>query len=178
MSEALYPFAPVLLVDDETAWLRGMSLALARALGVNNHLQCADSREVLDLLARRLLLQPQELRHEVFQSFDTISPRMEAIFRYVDAISVSSEPVLITGESGTGKELIARAIHQLSRPNGPLVAVNAAGLDDQRRCRGTHRRSTQVQRRESIPRRPHAGHLPCGPVQTFEEFARPLFCCG
>ena len=218
MSEELYPWAPVLLVDDEPAWLRGMSLALARKLGINNHLQCTDSREVLDLLASRevsvaildvtmpyltgedllaqireeypqvpvimltgrnqvdiavrctrlgafdyfiktdeedrliagvrraieqaqlqrensrlqeMLLQPRELRREAFQSFDTISPRMEAIFRYVDAISVSSEPVLITGESGTGKELIARAIHRLSCPDGPLVAVNAAGLDDQ-----------------------------------------------
>ena len=33
MSEELYPWAPVLLVDDEPAWLRGMSLALARKLG-------------------------------------------------------------------------------------------------------------------------------------------------
>ena len=68
---------------------------------------------------------------EVLSSFDTISPKMEVIFGYVDAISVSSEPVLITGESGTGKELIAQAIHQLSCPAGPFVAVNAAGLDDQ-----------------------------------------------
>ena len=217
MSEELYPWAPILLVDDEPAWLRGMSLALARALGVNHHLLCTDSREALGLLASRevsvvildvtmpyltgedllarireeypqlpvimltgrnqvdiavrctrlgafdyfiktdeedrliagvrraleqaqlqrenrqlqeLLLQPRELQREAFQLFDTISLRMEAIFRYVDAIAVSSEPVLITGESGTGKELIARAIHQLSRPDGPLVAVNAAGLDD------------------------------------------------
>jgi DNA-binding NtrC family response regulator len=38
--------------------------------------------------------------------------------------------VLITGESGTGKELVARALHALSRPGQPLVAVNVAGLDD------------------------------------------------
>ena len=218
MSEMPYPWAPILLVDDEPAWLRGMSLALSRSLGSNNHLLSQDSREVMKLLASRevslvildvtmpylageellakireeypqlpvimltgrnqvdiavrctrlgafdyfiktdeeerlisgvrraleqaqlqrenqrlqeLLLQRRELRREAFRRFDTISPKMEAIFRYVDAISVSSEPVLITGESGTGKELIAQAIHQLSRPDGPLVAVNAAGLDDQ-----------------------------------------------
>ena len=218
MSEELYPWAPILLVDDETSWLRGLSLALSRSLGINNQILCRDSREVLTLLASRevslvlldvtmphlsgeellvkigeeypqlpvimltgrsevdiavrctrlgafdyliktdkeerllsgvrrvleqgqlqqenlrlqeLLMQRQELRREAFRSFDTVSPKMDAIFRYVDAISVSSEPVLITGESGTGKELIARAIHQLSRPDGPLVAVNAAGLDDQ-----------------------------------------------
>ncbi len=218
MHEVPHPWAPVLLVDDEPAWLRGMSLSLARSLGINNHLLCADSREVMDLLASRevslvlldvtmpyltgeellariredypqlpvimltgrnqvdiavrctrlgafdyfiktdeeerlmagvrraieqaqlqrenqrlqeLLLQPREPRREAFRRFDTISAKMEDIFRYIDAISVSNEPVLITGESGTGKELIAQAIHQLSRPKGPLVAVNAAGLDDQ-----------------------------------------------
>jgi DNA-binding NtrC family response regulator len=218
MTEEPYPWAPILLVDDEPAWLRGLGLTLSRALGINNQILCQDSREVPGLLASRvvslvildvtmpylsgeellvrigeehpqlpvimltgrnevdiavrctklgaadyfiktekderllagvrrlleqgqlqrenhrlqeLLLQRRELRREAFRAFDTISPKMEAIFRYVDAISVSSEPVLITGESGTGKELIAQAIHQLSRPKGPLVAVNAAGLDDQ-----------------------------------------------
>jgi transcriptional regulator with PAS, ATPase and Fis domain len=29
-----------------------------------------------------------------------------------------------------GKELLARAIHAISRPGGPFVAVNVAGLDD------------------------------------------------
>lgn len=217
MNDVKYPWAPILLVDDEAAWLRGMTLSLARSLGVNNQISCQDSREVLALLASRevslvildvtmpylsgddllvkiceeypqlpvvmltgrnevdiavrctklgavdyfiktdeerflsgvrrlldqgqlqrenqhlqeLLLQRRELRREAFHAFDTISPKMDAIFRYVDAISVSSEPVLINGESGTGKELIAQAIHRLSRPEGPLVAVNAAGLDDQ-----------------------------------------------
>lgn len=218
MSDVLYPLAPILLVDDEAAWLRGMSLVLARSLGVNNHLLCSDSREALGLLASRevslvildvtmpyltgeellqkireeypqipvimltgrnqvdiavrctrlgafdyfiktdeeerlisgvrraleqallqqenrrlqaLLLQQSSEERDAFRSFDTISPKMDAIFRYIDAISVSAEPVLISGESGTGKELIAQAIHQLSRPKGPLVAINVAGLDDQ-----------------------------------------------
>jgi DNA-binding NtrC family response regulator len=55
---------------------------------------------------------------------------MQAIFRYVEAISCSREPVLITGESGTGKELVARAIHRLCAPDAPWQAVNVAGLDD------------------------------------------------
>jgi transcriptional regulator with PAS, ATPase and Fis domain len=52
------------------------------------------------------------------------------VFHYVESISTSMQPILITGESGTGKELIAKACHEASRRRGPLVTVNVAGLDD------------------------------------------------
>jgi len=68
---------------------------------------------------------------EAFSGILTQSPSMQAIFRYLDAIAVSSEPVLITGESGVGKELVAKALHTLCTPEGPWVALNVAGLDDQ-----------------------------------------------
>jgi DNA-binding NtrC family response regulator len=55
---------------------------------------------------------------------------MQSIFKYIESVAGSSQPILITGESGTGKELIARAAHTLSGRSGPLVAMNAAGLDD------------------------------------------------
>jgi len=67
---------------------------------------------------------------EVFSALVTCNPVMLAIFQYVEAVAPSSQPILITGESGTGKELVARAIHQLSRPDGPLINVNVSGLDD------------------------------------------------
>jgi transcriptional regulator with PAS, ATPase and Fis domain len=44
------------------------------------------------------------------------------------ALASSRSTVLIVGESGTGKELVARAIHQLSAPNAPFVALNCAAL--------------------------------------------------
>jgi DNA-binding NtrC family response regulator len=211
------PRLPLLLVDDESAWLRGLSIALEGSLGIDNVILCYDSREVPEILARtavslvlldvtmpylsgeellamitrhhpelpvimltgrdqveiavhcmqlgafdyciktdkkerlfgviRRALELAELRQEnlrlrdsllgaglqmpaAFASFVTQNPRLRDIFRYIEAIAKSPEPVLITGESGTGKELIARAVHQLSRPSGPFVAVNAAGLDD------------------------------------------------
>jgi DNA-binding NtrC family response regulator len=72
-----------------------------------------------------------ELKHpEAFSAIVTDDPQMRSMFRYVEAIAPGRQPVLITGESGTGKELLARAIHQVGRPDGPWVAVNAAGLDD------------------------------------------------
>ncbi len=55
---------------------------------------------------------------------------MRSVFQYLEAVSRSNLPILITGESGVGKELFARAAHQLSRRQGPLVSVNVAGLDD------------------------------------------------
>lgn len=67
---------------------------------------------------------------EAFSALVTEDPSMQAAFQYVEAVAPSSQPILITGESGTGKELVARAIHQLSRPDGPLINVNVSGLDD------------------------------------------------
>jgi DNA-binding NtrC family response regulator len=46
-----FPSFPVLLVDDELAWLRSLRVALGRA-GIDNILVCQDAREVMDLLAR------------------------------------------------------------------------------------------------------------------------------
>lgn len=78
---------------------------------------------------RRRFLDPLE-NPDVFSKFHTRNHRMRAIFQYLEAVAGSGEPILITGESGVGKELVARAFHQLSHPDNPWVAVNAAGLDD------------------------------------------------
>jgi len=69
-------------------------------------------------------------RRDAFAELITQSRAMLAIFRYIEAIAPSPQPVLITGETGTGKELVARALHRLSGRPGELVAVNVAGLDD------------------------------------------------
>lgn len=70
------------------------------------------------------------LKPEVFSDIVTVNEKMHTVFRYMEAIAKTSEPVLITGETGTGKELIARAFHALSGRAGQFVTVNAAGLDD------------------------------------------------
>lgn len=68
---------------------------------------------------------------EAFSEILTQNHEMQKLFRYLEAIAISKEPVLISGESGVGKELVAKALHQLSAPDEPWVAVNVAGLDDQ-----------------------------------------------
>lgn len=68
---------------------------------------------------------------ELFDNFISKNKKINAIFHYVESISSSIQPVLITGESGTGKELIAQACHDSSGRQGPLVTVNVAALDDE-----------------------------------------------
>ena len=217
MNTELYPSFAVLLVDDEPAWLRSLSLTLEGRGGITHLLQCSDSRRVLELLAsepvglvildlnmphlsgeellrrigeefpaiavivlsglnqvetavrcvqqgaydyfvktveeERLLegvqraIRTQELEREnrelanrffrtelehpaAFAALQTVSPALRRIFRYIESVAGSPQPILIGGESGTGKELVARAIHQASGRQGELVTVNVAGLDD------------------------------------------------
>jgi DNA-binding NtrC family response regulator len=215
--EALYPSFGILLVDDEEAWLRSLSMALGLSGGISNIVRCSDSREVMGILARKEIglvlldlnmpnlsgeqllssiveehpeipvivvsglnqvetavdcmkrggfdffvktveegrlvqgvqrairmielqrenremqsrLLSDRLEHpEAFAEIVTGDPAMRPIFRYIEAVSRSSQPVLITGESGVGKELVARTIHRLNRAQKKLVSVNVAGLDD------------------------------------------------
>ncbi len=72
-----------------------------------------------------------QLEHpEAFSEIITNSGTMRSIFQYMEAISNSPQPVLITGENGVGKELVAKAIHSLSNRKGNFFPVNVAGLDD------------------------------------------------
>jgi two-component system nitrogen regulation response regulator GlnG len=76
------------------------------------------------LLSRRLK-NPASFAHIV-----TENESMQDLFCYIEAISRTSQPVLITGETGTGKELFARAVHLASGRTGEFVAVTVSGLDD------------------------------------------------
>jgi len=67
---------------------------------------------------------------EAFAKIITQSPEMFSIFQYIESISPTLQPVLVTGETGVGKELIAKCIHRISCVKGSLVIVNVAGLDD------------------------------------------------
>lgn len=50
MSPEKYPPTPILLVDDEAAWLRSLSLTLREATGIDNIIRCSDSRQVMAIL--------------------------------------------------------------------------------------------------------------------------------
>jgi DNA-binding NtrC family response regulator len=72
--------------------------------------------------------EPKDLKP--FEHIVTRDKTMLKIFKYIESIAQSPEPVLITGETGVGKELIARAIHNAGARPGKFVAENVAGLDD------------------------------------------------
>lgn len=217
MMRGTYPEQAILLIDDEVAWLQGLTAMLKVSEGIDNLVCCSDSRRVMSLLEQQsfglilldltmpylsgeeLLLQISErypelpiiivsghneietavrcvkmgaldflvksdsqqrllsgivqglkqaraqvenrrlregllsdkaVEHPAFSTMATQNGTMKMLFKYLLAIAVSHEPVLIAGESGVGKEVIARILHKLSGPNSPWVAVNVAGLDD------------------------------------------------
>jgi len=53
MNESIYPEFSVLLIDDEVSYLRSLSLLLERKGDINNILVCEDSRQAMDILARK-----------------------------------------------------------------------------------------------------------------------------
>ncbi len=79
---------------------------------------------------RTAMSSPRVQKSEDFHGIVTVNRQMHELFSYVEAVSKSSFPVLITGETGVGKELFARAVHESSGRKGLFVAVNVSGLDD------------------------------------------------
>ena len=73
---------------------------------------------------------PELVCPRCFEKIITANEEMLKIFSYIEKISISSRPVLITGETGVGKELIAEAIHLASARKGRFIAVNVAALED------------------------------------------------
>ncbi|HTH14960.1 MAG TPA: sigma-54 dependent transcriptional regulator, partial [Spirochaetia bacterium] len=69
-------------------------------------------------------------RPQAFANIVTGSERMRVLFRFIEAVADTGEPILIQGETGTGKELFAEAVHRASGTRGPFVATNLGGLDD------------------------------------------------
>jgi transcriptional regulator with PAS, ATPase and Fis domain len=56
------------------------------------------------------------------------SPLFLAAVKQAQKLAPTEEAILLGGESGVGKDLFAQAIHNASRPGGPFVALNCAGL--------------------------------------------------
>lgn len=85
-------------------------------------------QEIASLRDRMLAEAPR--RPEVFSAIVTNNAQMKSLFRFIEAVAPSEEPILLQGETGTGKELFAQAIHRASGLRGQFVATNLGGLDD------------------------------------------------
>jgi DNA-binding NtrC family response regulator len=96
---------------------------------VNRALRMIEFRDLSEHLSERFM--SDELNEpDAFAEIITQNHRMKSIFRYIEAIKQSPQPLLISGESGTGKELIAKAAHKVSHPDSPFISINIAGLDE------------------------------------------------
>jgi two-component system, NtrC family, response regulator HydG len=96
---------------------------------VRKALEMRALRGEISSLKKRLLTDDMESK-EAFSAIVTRSKKMHAVFRYLEAVVRTGQPILITGETGVGKELVARAVHRASDCRGTYVPVNVAGLDD------------------------------------------------
>ncbi|MBF0450900.1 MAG: sigma-54-dependent Fis family transcriptional regulator [Candidatus Magnetomorum sp.] len=95
--------------------------------------------EYRDISSENITLQKQllsgQLQHPAaFSGIVSSNNEMLSIFRYVEAVSTSTQPMLISGETGVGKELIANAVHKCSNRTGEFISISAAGMDDVSFC--------------------------------------------
>ena len=97
--------------------------------GIGRAIDRLEMRRENEAMRKRFLTDTLE-NPKIFSQIITTNKKMRSIFQYLESISSSRQPVMITGESGVGKEQIAHAVHKLSKRTGNLVSVNIAGIDD------------------------------------------------
>ena len=56
------------------------------------------------------------------------SKQTDELIKLIQMVSKTKSTALILGETGTGKDVIAKAIHNSSPRNGPLITVNCAAI--------------------------------------------------
>jgi len=96
--------------------------ALLTTRAAEDSVQVAESRGVSTVQARS--------RRDA--EYVVESPPMRAIMEFIERMTKSSIPVLITGETGTGKELAAHAIHRRGkRRNRTMISINCAAIPEQ-----------------------------------------------
>ncbi|HEV3114316.1 MAG TPA: sigma 54-interacting transcriptional regulator [Candidatus Binataceae bacterium] len=79
----------------------------------------------LELEARNL---PPEERTR-FYGMVGHTAEMRDIYRHIEGLRHSGDPLLVVGEPGTGKEMLARAVHHCgAHRDGPFVALRCAAL--------------------------------------------------
>jgi formate hydrogenlyase transcriptional activator len=101
-----------------------MSLALDNALAYGRL-----NASAIRLEQERLYLESEINSEHNFQDMVGKSAAIRKVLEQVAIVALTSATVLLHGETGTGKELVARAIHNLSRPRErTFVRLNCAAI--------------------------------------------------
>jgi DNA-binding NtrC family response regulator len=82
-------------------------------------------------VGRRVEIAPSEADRALTASAGApvaTSDAMKRLFESADRVARSSAPVLLLGETGSGKEVLARYLHDGSRRESPLIAVNCGAI--------------------------------------------------
>lgn len=139
----LKPYIPVIVVTAEShiesaidCMKKGAVDYLTKPISINRFiasvkraLELRGLNEDIMLLDKAADVSDKQVPH--LPSIITRDKEMLTLLRYVEVVSKSRQPVLISGETGVGKELVAKAVHTLSGLKGGFVNINIAGLDDQ-----------------------------------------------
>lgn len=80
------------------------------------------------LLAANIVLQDQLA--EGLPPTEVLFAGIPEVQREIQEVAPTNATVLLLGESGTGKSLVAKAIHQLSRREGPFVDLNCGAIPE------------------------------------------------
>jgi len=107
-------------------------LLISSALPLNDHSGNNFGYVIkLKKITRKKTTQAHRSEQETRFSFQAIKGRSPKLLKAVEMarkFATLEANILLQGESGTGKEMFAQAIHDLSRPEGPFVAVNCAAI--------------------------------------------------
>ena len=98
----------------------------ARALGAIDFV----AKPCAPAALRAALLRAREVARAAAAELGLVgeSPPMQKLRAQIRQIAPSPFSVLIEGETGAGKEVVARALHNVSRPGAPFVAVHCAAI--------------------------------------------------
>ena len=117
-----YPEIPVLIItannDIDTAiecMKNGAKDYLVKPVEKNRFVSAIENVLEIGILKHEVTslknyLLTDSLKNEMaFSQILTASPKMHALFKYIEAVADSPSPILITGETGVGKELMAQS---------------------------------------------------------------------
>ncbi|MCP3981476.1 MAG: GAF domain-containing protein [bacterium] len=130
------PEAGVIYLDDcgakarlERGTLDLLELLAAQAAAALDNARAHEKKNRALERAEESLRRARLERRDGYDVIVGASDAMQEMYRRLDQLIPTGDPVLILGETGTGKELLARLVHERGpRADEELVTINCGGL--------------------------------------------------